>query len=147
MAKTAGNVLQMQRSRPLLEQVAERQSVAGVDAKTVATTTIFTTASGLGQFCVTEVVIEVTAATAEPDTPQATVSIGTAGSSDAEVIPATSLTTTLSANNAVVLRPDPTNQCRTVAPSTAIRIAITVAAISTGTLTYKVHVRGFYTGT
>ena len=144
---TAGYAVTMKRgSASLLENTAERQAVAGVDSKTVATTTIFTTTSGLGSFCVTAIVIQVTAASAEPDTPQATVSAGTAAGGDADIIPATSISTTLAVDDIVILRPDPANQCTVVPASTALRFAVTVGTVSTGTLTYKVHALGFYTG-
>lgn len=128
----------------LLEYTVERKYVSGIDAKTVATSTIFKTEAGLGRFCITKVIIEVDAASAEPDTPQATISIGTAAGADQDVVEPVALTQTLSANDVTILAI--AAAMRTIAESTAVRIAVTTAATSVGTLTYRVHVIGFYVG-
>ena len=135
-----------------LERSLEVKVVTGVNAESVATTTIFTTESDLGSFCVLDAIFVVTTCDAEPDTPQATVSIGAVSAGYADIIPATALQTTYALDRVEILRanePDtlgiPTANLL-VAASTAIKVNVSVAAVTTGSLVYSVYIRGFYLG-
>lgn len=152
MSATKSYVLSMQGGTPSrIERYVESRYVE-IDAETVAATTVFTTADDLGLFCVTDAVFQVVTCDVEPDTPQATVSIGAVSAAYADCIPATALTVTYALDRLEVLYANDHDalfvkyENRAVAASTAIKVNVSVGAVTTGSLVYRVHVRGFYLG-
>lgn len=121
------------------EQIVSKYIVTGINGTAVADTTIATTAAGLGRFYpfgVRFVLTSVNTLTVSP-----TVSVGTNSPNFNNIIPATTLTTLVTANDylpilLVAVAPS-------VAASTAIKCRVSVGATAV-TYTFAVHLVGDY---
>lgn len=124
------------RAQQLKSQSLVTYTVTGIDAKTVAATTLFTTDGG-ARFHPLFIVVEVTAATAL--TIGGTASIGTNAATYTNVLAALTTGTTVNSMlpNALSALTD------SIAPGTAVKFNLTVAATGTSGV-LSVVVVGFY---